>query len=397
MRFEPNIVWNRKNLENKTGRSAVNIRISLGGKTDYLSIYGFPSLTRLEWDQRKRRVSNKHPESTRLNAVLETELLKVRHYYIQQLERGRVPSLPDIKDWYYRKQGRVSFIEFVRHQHLVYCKTMGLSFRTVQTYRSLISHLESYRPEVKFHDLDRHYLEGFIDHLRRHGLRDVSIKKHIDRLGRMIKEAGKQGMVQVDQGWFDRLGVRPEESRRVALNLAEIRKIEQLEIAGDERLSKARDWFLFQLRTGLYYADLAVLTCDHVVETENGPVLAAERTKNNRPFFAPVYLFPKAVDTLNQRVEEVGPTGFLFADLMSEQYYNRCLKELGRKAGIAKRLSNRIARHSFADLLVASGIELAFVSKILGHSKTSTTEIYFEMNADHFASRLGKIKSLAQV
>jgi hypothetical protein len=230
MRFEPNIVWNRKNLENKTGRSAVNIRISLGGKTDYLSIYGFPSLTRLEWDQRKRRVSNKHPESTRLNAVLETELLKVRHYYIQQLERGRVPSLPDIKDWYYRKQGRVSFIEFVRHQHLVYCKTMGLSFRTVQTYRSLISHLESYRPEVKFHDLDRHYLEGFIDHLRRHGLRDVSIKKHIDRLGRMIKEAGKQGMVQVDQGWFDRLGVRPEESRRVALNLAEIRKIEQLEI-----------------------------------------------------------------------------------------------------------------------------------------------------------------------
>jgi integrase/recombinase XerD len=162
-------------------------------------------------------------------------------------------------------------------------------------------------------------------------------------------------------------------------------------------LSKARDWFLFQLRTGLYYADLAVLTCDHVVETENGPVLAAERTKNNRPFFAPVYLFPKAVDTLNQRVEEVGPTGFLFADLMSEQYYNRCLKELGRKAGIAKRLSNRIARHSLADLLVASGIELAFVSKILGHSKTSTTEIYFEMNADHFASRLGKIKSLAQV
>ena len=66
--------------------------------------------------------------------------------------------------------------------------------------------------------------------------------------------------------------------------------------------------------------------------------------------------------------------------MMSNAKYNLYLKEIAQKLDIAKRVTNHLARHTFATTITyANGVSLGAIQKMLGHAKRSTTEIYAEM------------------
>ena len=52
-------------------------------------------------------------------------------------------------------------------------------------------------------------------------------------------------------------------------------------------------------------------------------------------------------------------------------------KEIAKKAKINKKLSFHTARHTFATTVtLANGVPIETVSKLLGHTKIATTQIY---------------------
>ncbi|MEH6771733.1 tyrosine-type recombinase/integrase [Maribacter arcticus] len=62
---------------------------------------------------------------------------------------------------------------------------------------------------------------------------------------------------------------------------------------------------------------------------------------------------------------------------MSNQKLNTYLKEIADVCGIEKNLTFHIARHTFATTVTLSnGMPIETVSKLLGHSKIATTQIY---------------------
>lgn len=67
----------------------------------------------------------------------------------------------------------------------------------------------------------------------------------------------------------------------------------------------------------------------------------------------------------------------LLLPVCSNQKMNKYLKEIAAKCEIDLKVTCHIARHTFATTVsLSNGVPIATVSKLLGHSKISTTQIY---------------------
>lgn len=68
--------------------------------------------------------------------------------------------------------------------------------------------------------------------------------------------------------------------------------------------------------------------------------------------------------------------GLLFP-VISNQKMNAYLKEIAKLCGVRKNLTYHVARHTFATTVTLSnGVPIETVSRMLGHSKLATTQIY---------------------
>ena len=80
-------------------------------------------------------------------------------------------------------------------------------------------------------------------------------------------------------------------------------------------------------------------------------------------------ILPKALEIL-KRYEFKLP-------VISNQQYNMRLKIVGGICNVSKVLTSHVARHTFATTITLSNdVPMAIVSKMLGHTKISTTEQY---------------------
>ena len=59
------------------------------------------------------------------------------------------------------------------------------------------------------------------------------------------------------------------------------------------------------------------------------------------------------------------------------------VKEVANRAGVSKKVSPHVLRHTFATMALQKGISLATVQKILGHDRLQTTAIYLNFTDVH--------------
>lgn len=69
-------------------------------------------------------------------------------------------------------------------------------------------------------------------------------------------------------------------------------------------------------------------------------------------------------------------TGNNLFNIGSHDVINRRIKEVAKICGIEKRTSFHLSRHTFAVLALNYGMPIESVSKILGHTNITTTQIY---------------------
>jgi site-specific recombinase XerD len=130
--------------------------------------------------------------------------------------------------------------------------------------------------------------------------------------------------------------------------------------------------FLFGCLTGLRISDMIKLKWSEVNFTDEiGWHIIYTQKKTQK----------KDLLQINQQArhfmgEKQSDNKLVFDGLTYSDTKNRMLKHWALDAGIRKPVTFHIARHTFATLQLTSGTDIYTVSKLLGHTKVSTTQIY---------------------
>jgi integrase len=132
----------------------------------------------------------------------------------------------------------------------------------------------------------------------------------------------------------------------------------------------ARDIFIFAVFTGLAFIDIKELKPTDVVTINGGTWIVSKRHKTQIPFQVKLLNIPLEI---LKRYHQEGQTVF------PPMEYRTMAKRIHRvmdECGFQKHITMHCARHSFAILALNNGVPIESVSRILGHTNITTTQIY---------------------
>jgi integrase len=144
-----------------------------------------------------------------------------------------------------------------------------------------------------------------------------------------------------------------------------------------ERLELVRDIFVFCCFTGFAYIDVKNLTQENLVMgIDGGKWINTERNKTKVRTNIPLLDIPlKIIAKYNNNPRTINSGKLL--PVLSNQKSNAYLKEIADLCGINKNLTTHLARHTFATTVTLNNdVDIASVSKMLGHTSIKTTQIY---------------------
>ncbi|WP_313791570.1 site-specific integrase [Allomuricauda sp. SCSIO 64092] len=134
------------------------------------------------------------------------------------------------------------------------------------------------------------------------------------------------------------------------------------------------------------------LTEDNIVKgIDNNNWIYTKREKTDELVKVPI--LPKAwmiLEKYRALQNEGSTTGLL--PISSNQKTNSYLKEIAKSCGIHKSISFHVARHTFATtVMLSNGVPIETVSKLLGHTKLSTTQIYARVVASKISEDISNL------
>lgn len=201
-----------------------------------------------------------------------------------------------------------------------------------------------------------------------------TVMKHIQRLRKMITLAYHLEWIEKDP--FIRWKPVFEKTNRQFLSSAELSNLETYEFISD-RLDRVRDLFVFSCYTGISYIDIMNLTKSNInIGIDGNYWIITKRQKTDITVKVPILKKAKRIISKYENHPMTEVTGTLLPTITNEKL-NSYLKEVANFCGIKKNLTFHMARHTFATTVtLTNGVPIETVSKLLGHTKISTTQIY---------------------
>lgn len=250
--------------------------------------------------------------------------------------------------------------------------------KSARTYRCVCGLIERFLSErlrlsdIPFSALDRSFIDKFDLYLRtERQLAPNTIVLYMSRLHTVINKAIAAGIITADPF----AGYEPPRSERTRryLTREELRRL-MITPLSVPRLYLVRDLFLFSCYTGISYGDMCRLTAANLETADDGTTwVKAAREKTGVGFEIPLLDLPLHII---DKYRDTTPDGKLLP-IYGNAELNKGLKFLAAACGIDRKLTFHVARHNFGTHITLSlGVPIETVSRMLGHSRVDTTQIY---------------------
>ena len=271
----------------------------------------------------------------------------------------------------------------------------GLSKNTIEAYghglNRFLDHLKG-KGVHEISDIGKFEVRAFLLTLKRKGLSAKTIVRNLVAIRTFFRFLVQEGILTTNP-------VEEIESPKIAKTLPEILTLKEVEQLLEQPNLQSplgiRDRAMLEVlyATGMRVSELTQLPINQV-NLEGGYVLIFGKGSKERivPLGSEsIKWLALYLEMVRGRLSKGKESPILFISRwgreMSRQRFWKNLKEYGRRAGIRKRITPHLLRHSFASHLLERGADLRSVQMMLGHVDISTTQIYTHVTGE----RLKKI------
>ena len=377
----------------KDSNMPILARITVNG--DKVSFYTKLDILPEMWDLQSMRSIGRTTEAKRINSVLDSILGKIQaDYHFLQGRDGYVTA-ERLKNSFLGLDEQYETLLTFFDKHIEDLKERvphDLSNSTLKKYILTRKRTEQFMNEkyklkdVPLKSIRLIFVTDFEHWLRNHCRLSTNVlAKDIQFLKKILTLAHKSGIISVNP--FAEYSIKKEKPKIKYLNDDELNRIIAKKF-DCLRLEQIRDIFIFSCFTGMPYCDIATLTEDEIQKHFSSDLwLKYDRHKTGNKSDLPLLKIPLMI---LEKYKGKQKNGKCFP-VPSNQKVNSYLKEIGDMCGIQQKLTFHLARHTFATKMLEVGISMESVSKMMGHTKLATTQIYGNITRNKIQREMASI------
>ena len=392
------IIYNHRGRFGKDGTAPVEVRVTVNRRAYYINTG--VSVRAREW--KFGQVVNRQ-DSNELNDRVAIMLKRVDGIINEHLKTGaeadidfeevrRLVKSPD-------KRKRIEDADDMLAWMESEIERLGHSKGTTSHYRTLLLRLAEYGQLRKWSDLSVEAISRWDEWLhtikKRQSNAEIKMKMPAKTISQgavhnyhknmraLLVRALKFGVIQSSpyermRGDIERGDVETVEF----LTDDERERIEALELTEGRVIAAARDMFIFQCYTGMAYSDMMAFSVDKCQKDGDVLTYSAPRVKTGVWFY--IQILPKALEIAKKY-------GGSMPNVCNE-VFNRKLKDIAKDAGITKKLTTHVGRHTFATWALRNGVPVERLRKMLGHRKIEQTLRYAKLLPKDVYDEFDKLK-----
>lgn len=357
------------------GSKSIYLDIYENGKRkyEYLRLYLIPEL-----DERAKRIN--------ANALKKAEEIKALYVLGKHKQEERSNMSLTLLDW---------FDQYEKQMNEVRCVSKGVK-EIIHLLRPILAgYLTKIRKKtIKIDAFGRNEVLGFLMYMRnwkaekRVKLSQGTMVAYQQRLIAVFNAAIKEGLISTNPFELIENHERIPKvlTRKESLSMDEVEMIAKV-IPGKEEDAQVQRVFLFGCFTGIRISDIRDLKWSDIKVIDGKKAIIKRQVKTDSIVTIP--LCEAAIRYLPDKRENE----YVF-QLPKRTGFRLGFLRIIKASGIKKSVTFHTSRRTFATLTLASGSDLLTVSRLLGHTNVSTTEIYADVMMD---SKLKAIQSISDL
>lgn len=382
----------------RNGKAPIYCRVTVNGKRAEISLKR--SIEPEKWLAAAGMVKGKTEEARTINSFLDMTKSDIFKHYNHMISIGKFITADTLKNNYLGLEEKErTLIETYEYHNLRMEERIGIDVvkSTLTKYKTVLYKLKIFirkrykRSDLFLRELNHQFIVEFENYLKvNDGVSHNTTMKYIRDLKKVMNMA-------VTNEWlvknpFANFKCSYKKVTREILTERELQTLAEKEFT-ITRLEEVRDVFLFCCYTGYAFIDVHKLTpADVVLGIDGGKWIHINRTKTGTQSHVPLLPPAEAIlekYTMHLQCELKGK----LLPVKSNQKMNSYLQEIADLCGINKKLTMHIARHTFATTVTLSnGVPIETVSRLLGHTKLATTQIYAQVLEHKVSEDMNSLK-----
>ncbi len=375
-----------KRQSEKSGQVPVMGRITINGTISQFSCK--LSVSPKLWDTKANKASGKSVAAQRINEQLENIKTNIGKQYQRLCDRDSYVTAEKVKNaWLGFGDGYQLLMQTFDEYLTAFGKRVGrdraigtlIKYNKSRRYLAAFLQYEYGSKDIPFRELKRDFIEKFVVYLS--SVRNMlpgSIHTPVKKLKLMTYTVFKNGWITADP--FAGFHINVTYRDRRFLSEPELCAVMNIQVP-NYKTAIVRDIFVFCCFTGLAYVDVDKLTCDDIHTDEQGDMWIIDKRQKTGTQFR-VKLLPVAKQLVERYRHLRLPNGKVFPT-KDRNSMNMSLRHVAKHTGLSFNPTMHMARHTFATTVtLTQGVPLETVSKMLGHKRITTTQIYARITND---------------